>query len=201
MTTRHSPRSRKRGRPSYTVSMLRWTASLTLAVLAASLTSHALAQSAPQPAALSAATLVPVELPHPVYPPIAQAARVQGDVEVTVTVRPDGSVATAAVTGADMPLLGPAAVNAAKNARFECRGCDGAPTPAYSIVYAFNMNGTPDDSGEVQQPALLVESSSRSRVTTVVETPLLVCGYRSELAVRARSIKCAWLWKCGYDVQ
>jgi TonB family protein len=144
---------------------------------------------------------VPVELPHPVYPPIAQAARVQGNVEVSVTVRPDGSVAAAAVTGANIPLLGPAAVDAAKNARFECRGCEGAPTPAYSIVYAFNMNGTPDHSGEVQQPALLVESSTRSRVTTVGETPLITCGYRRQVAVRARSIKCAWLWKCGHDVQ
>ena len=66
--------------------------------------------------------IVPVEWPRPVYPQIARSARVQGEVEVAVDVRPDGSVAAVQVVRG-IPLLDQAVTEAVRRARFECRGC------------------------------------------------------------------------------
>jgi hypothetical protein len=49
--------------------------------------------SATVASAQTAAAIVPIEWPRPVYPQIAQSARVTGKVELAVDVRPDGSVA------------------------------------------------------------------------------------------------------------
>src|SRR5688572_42260 len=81
--------------------------------------------------------IVPITLARPVYPPIAVAARVTGEVEVKVSVRPDGSVdSTVGITGP--PLLHRAAVEAAQQSRFECREC-GEGTISYSVVYVFEL--------------------------------------------------------------
>jgi TonB family protein len=137
--------------------------------------------------------VVPVSLPHAVYPPIAQMARVQGEVEVTVSVGADGSVESAQVTGKDIPLLAPAAIDAAKKSTFECRGCTGEPA-SYSIVYAFGLEM------QARSPEPVQESASRSRVTIVEETPLCDhCGGGRRMPVTVRSAKCLWLWKCGVE--
>jgi TonB family protein len=85
----------------------------------------------------SQAVVVPTTVPQPVYPPIAISARVMGDVVITVLVRPDGSVASAAVeSGA--PLLREVALKAAQQAHYECRGCTESGTP-YSLVFMFRL--------------------------------------------------------------
>ena len=179
------------------MNMAGWRLPLVLALLSAAPVRPAIAQSVPGSAAPTA-TIVPVHLPQATYPPIAQSARVQGDVEVTVNVRPDGSVAEAALTATSWPLLGPAALAAAKNATFECRGCAGPTLAVYSIVYAFKMDGGSGPAGNVEQPIPVQESLTRSRVTTVVEMLPIQCIYRTPIVVSVRSAKCAWLWKCGY---
>jgi TonB family protein len=173
---------------AYTAPVSRYRVFLVLAV-AALVVSDARAQS---PADSGSPQAVPVSLPHPVYPPIAQSARVQGEVAVTVSVGADGSVASAQITGKDIPLLSAAAIDAAKKSTFECRGCVAAPA-SYTIVYAFWL-----EIG-ARSPEPDQESPSRSRVTTAEEAPLCDhCG-GPHMPTAVRSAKCLWLWKCGVE--
>jgi TonB family protein len=173
--------------------MRRWPVWLVFA-LAMLTVAKALAQD-PGGREVARATAVPVRLPHPVYPAIAQSARVQGIIEVTVTVRSDGSVASAVIAGKDIPLLSPAALAAAGKAEFECRGCAGTPAH-YSIVYVFTFEGSRTTVRDEDQPEPVHESAGQSRVTTLAETP--ECDHCGGHMYRpARSAKCVWLWKCG----
>ena len=60
----------------------------------------------------------PVSLPRPPYPPAARAVRAAGEVEVDLTVEPDGTV-SAAPARSGHPLLRAASVKAARSAKFE----------------------------------------------------------------------------------
>jgi TonB family protein len=60
----------------------------------------------------------PISLPKPPYPPAARAVRASGEVEVELTVEPDGSV-SAATARSGHPLLRAAALKAARSAKFE----------------------------------------------------------------------------------
>jgi len=64
--------------------------------------------------------VVPVTVMRPAYPRIAESARVHGEVEVQVAVRPNGTVESATVIRG-LPLLQPAALEAARKSRFDCR--------------------------------------------------------------------------------
>src|SRR5438309_1049433 len=71
-----------------------------------------------------------VNLVRPEYPPIAQSARVQGQVTVALVIRRDGSVAEASVDIKELgaaPIvssqMGEAARVAAVTSRFGCHGC------------------------------------------------------------------------------
>lgn len=133
-------------------------------------------------AAAPQGTVVPVKLSRPAYPTIALSARVTGDVEVLVHIRPDGGVKSATVTSGTALLSG-AALEAARSSQFECRGCIEAST-AYSLLFSFRLDVTIDS-----VPA------AENRVTIVAETPIVggvVWSYFS-----ARSAKCLWLWRCG----
>jgi TonB family protein len=81
-------------------------------------------------------------LPAPVYPPAAMAVRASGIVAVKVIVDEEGNVIAAfAISG--HPLLRPAAVEAAKDARFAPSPLSGQPVKASGILtYKFVM---PDD--------------------------------------------------------
>jgi len=74
-----------------------------------------------------------LELPKPVYPPIAMAAHASGTVEVKVIVDLDGSViAAASISG--HPLLQAAALNAARNARFSPTKLNGEPVKVVGVI-------------------------------------------------------------------
>ena len=113
--------------------------------------------------------VVPVRLLRPVYPPIAVSARVSGDVEVNVRVRPDSSVESATIVSGPT-LLQQAALEAAQKSSFECRGCSEAATP-YSVVFAFQLVGETQSAAEDDQRGTVTETPSQSRVTIVAETP------------------------------
>ena len=163
-----------------------------LALAFSSFVSPAGAQSATDAVAWQAMA-VPVHLPPAIYPPIAQAARVQGAVEVIVTVRPNGSIASAVVAGRDIPILSGAALAAAAKAGFECRWCVGV-SAQYSIVYQFTMGGLSHD----VRLEPVCETAGRSRVTTWADSPICDhCGGHISSAIPVRSAKCGWLWKCG----
>jgi len=74
-----------------------------------------------------------LELPKPVYPPIAMAAHASGTVGVKVIIDVDGSViAAASISG--HPLLQGAAVNAARNARFSPTKVNGQPVKVVGVI-------------------------------------------------------------------
>jgi TonB family protein len=74
-----------------------------------------------------------LELPKPVYPPIARAAHASGTVGVKVLIDVDGTViAAASISG--HPLLQGAAVNAARNARFAPTKVNGQPVKVVGVI-------------------------------------------------------------------
>ncbi len=80
-----------------------------------------------------------VDLPMPEYPPMAKQARVSGTVTVEVVIDEMGKVVSArALTGSGM--LQPAAVNAAKRARFSPTMLSGQPVKAIGTInYNFSL--------------------------------------------------------------
>lgn len=78
-----------------------------------------------------------ISLPRPIYPEDARQQKVAGLVRVLATVDENGSVAEAeAVSGS--PMLQEAAVNAARQAKFEPLGRAGRPTKTKTII-AYNF--------------------------------------------------------------
>jgi protein TonB len=78
-----------------------------------------------------------ISLPRPVYPEEARQQKVAGVVRVLATVDENGSVAEAeAVSGS--PMLQEAAVNAARQAKFEPLGRAGSSTRTKTII-AYNF--------------------------------------------------------------
>lgn len=74
-----------------------------------------------------------LELPKPVYPPIARAAHASGTVEVMVIIGLDGTViAAASISG--HPLLQAAAVSAARNSRFAPPKRNGEPVKVVGVL-------------------------------------------------------------------
>ena len=62
-----------------------------------------------------------VNLSQPIYPPLARQANIHGEVDVTVTVHPNGTFEASFQTG--HPMLKQAALDSARQSRFECRAC------------------------------------------------------------------------------
>lgn len=79
-------------------------------------------------------------LSPPVFPPLARVARVNGEVEIALQVRQDGSVESAAVVKGH-PLLKAAALDSARQSEFECREC-GEGLTAYTLLYTFAYTST-----------------------------------------------------------
>ena len=69
----------------------------------------------------------------PVYPPIAQSARVQGDVIIEATIGPDGKVQDARVLRS-VPLLDQAAVTAVRSWEYTPTLLNGQPVPVIMTV-------------------------------------------------------------------
>jgi len=126
-------------------------------------------------------------LAQPTYPPLAQQARIQGDVEVTVGVRRDGSVESVAIRSGHN-LLAPTALESAQKSRFECRGCVEAVTSC-SLVYSFRLATDEREANHVIQ--------SENYVTVFSPEPPLAIFDDFGVRVRVRSVKCLYLWKCS----
>src|SRR5713226_1724058 len=95
------------------------------------LVSGALAQN-------SAETKVVVtKLSVPTYPKLALQARNAGIVELSVAVRPDGSIESVALVNGH-PMLKAAATESAQKTEFECKDCREALTP-YRMTYKFEL--------------------------------------------------------------
>jgi TonB family protein len=113
-----------------------------IAFLLAVVAGRVFAQRTPQTTAppMSNGTAVLVSLFKPVYPLLARQANISGEVRVALTVRPDGTTKAAVESG--HPMLIQAALDSAKQSRFECRACS-APV-SYLLVYSFKLTTAGD---------------------------------------------------------
>ncbi len=80
-----------------------------------------------------------ITLPKPSYPPAAQAMRIEGAVQIQITIDKDGSVISAKAVGGH-PTLRRAAENAARLARFSPTKLSNVPVKATGIItYNFKL--------------------------------------------------------------
>jgi TonB family protein len=156
----------------------------------AALTCVAAAQSPPQPAT-SKGAVVFASLADPKYPPLARQARIAGEVQIKLEIRKDGSVTSATVVSGH-PMLVDAALNSAKQSRFECRDCRDDQTQ-YIVVYSFQIAASPGwpcpENGGAPR---VIQEGNR---VTVTGDPVMIDPYFSN--IRVRSAKCLYLWRCG----
>src|SRR6202795_2950590 len=137
------------------------------------------------------------KLSPPVYPRLAQAARILGDVQVTVRVWRDGSVESASLVSGH-PVLVQAALVSARQSQFECHGCSEELT-SYSLTYKFKL--APRDPpknchGDADPPPPQSEVDLAGHQVTLFAWQLWTCDPAVEIH-RFRSAKCWYLWRCG----
>lgn len=142
--------------------------------------------------------VVLTKLVQPIYPPLARAAHITGDVDLLITVRADGVVETVVVTSGH-PLLEQSAMTSAQQSQFECRECR-EPLTKYRLVYSFEIEGEcecePKDtqskqSGQQTYPRV---THAENRVTVVAH---ILCTCDPAVTIKARSLKCLYLWNCS----
>lgn len=142
-----------------------------------------------------APTVTLTALSSSVYPAIALTARVQGDVEVAVNVRPDGSVESATVMSGPA-LLWKGALSSAEQSQFRCLNCGGEAT-SYHLIYTYR----------IVEPSIMPTTcfgttpGGRTEVSHAGNHVTLI-GHPSEyldcvISRKVRSPKCLYLWKCG----
>jgi TonB family protein len=131
-----------------------------------------------------------VDFPPAAYPPIALAARVSGQVELKVAIRLDGSVASAeALSGPAMLLKD--AIESAKQMRFDCAACS-AHENQFRIDFKYELSTAYTcDPPDPSYPRVLQSAG----VVTFIGQPAGTCD---PSAIRVRSAKCLYLWKCGW---
>jgi TonB family protein len=132
----------------------------------------------------------------PIYPRLAAAAAIHGDVELSLLIGQNGSVESVNVATGH-PMLRQAAIDSARDSRFECRECGKSGAP-YSLIYQFRITATDPQqycnhtTGDTPAPKL---DESGHHVTVLAEE-MWTCdpavSYR-----KVRSTKCLYLWKCG----
>lgn len=140
------------------------------------------------------------KLSPPIFPQMARVARVTGDVEIALRIRQDGSVESAEATSGH-PLLKEAALESARQSKFECHQCT-SPT-LYSVLYTFGYTSTqhccqPQESSAAagqRAEAQAGITQSQNHITVLVE-PFCVCDPGADV-IKVRSAKCLFLWHCG----
>ncbi|MBZ5576191.1 MAG: energy transducer TonB, partial [Acidobacteriia bacterium] len=142
-----------------------------------------------------------INLFRPVYPPLALTARISGNVELIVTVRPDGSLNSVRVINGQQ-LLREVALESAQRSRYACTGCSQAVTSS-TLIYTFQLGPTiyctttPVKANKEPEPAeqfpQIIQSQNH---VTVVDRPVGTCDVAPD-RVKVRSANCLFLWKCG----
>jgi TonB family protein len=141
-----------------------------------------------------------VRLAGPVYPPIARAARVSGEVLVVVQIRADGSIASVRVASGP-PMLHQAAIESASHSTFTCSGCTEA-NHDYSVAYSFKVVDEGDCCEGYSTPSSFehLPETPAERTTHVLVTAPQTClcdPAATKTRTKARSVRCLWLWKCS----
>jgi Gram-negative bacterial TonB protein C-terminal len=175
--------------------------SLTLSLVAFVLIENAHAQSASASDTPHAGVALS-KLSAPVYPRVAQNAHIQGDVDLTVRVRSDGSLESVVLVSGHA-MLRQNSIDSAQRSQFECVDCVEAVT-SYALRYKFQISprDPPRDcnaSAEPQPPSPEVDPVRHQ--VTVFAWELWTCDpTASTTYVRVRSAKCLYLWRCGRNV-
>jgi len=138
----------------------------------------------------------------PTYPPLAKQTRQYGDVQLQLTIRPDGTIESAEVLSGP-PLLRDAALSSAEKSTFECRNCKEGPT-FYLMTYSFNLSPTIYCSATAAKPDNSPPDAPYPRIShsqnhiTVEEQPIGTCDLPATIGYnKVRSIKCLYLWRCA----
>jgi TonB family protein len=90
-----------------------------------------------------------------VYPPIARAAHISGDVKLTLDIAPDGTV-TAVKVLSGHPMLVTSATDAIKKWRFHCDDCKYGEPFHHSIIFDFKIALSEDRGKWLQLPDRIV---------------------------------------------
>jgi TonB family protein len=131
------------------------------------------------------------KLHHPIYPPLARTAAIHGDVALTVRIRQDGSADSIEFVSGH-PMLKEAAIESAKQAQFECRGCKEAAAPC-SLVYTFQFS----DESCCTAPSRPPKVSQSEHHVWITTAPFCLCDPSFTVTRKVRSAKCLYLWRCG----
>jgi len=164
----------------------------------------------------SAARVGLIKIFPPTYPPLARMAGITGDVTLKVIVHYDGTVdSVTPVSG--HPMLLPAAVESARQSKFECVGCGGSDTAGF-FTYSFDPNldeADPDPCCCTDYPGKPLKNNPRTPAVsqsgnhiTIKGSPLCMCPNSTcpcnvawvRAHSRYRAAKCLYLWKCGFRV-
>lgn len=113
------------------------------------------------------------EFHEPVYPQMARIAHIYGRVTLEITLQPDGTVTIQDVSG--HPILVQAARDSIQQSKLSCEGCGKEPH-TFSIVYEFKIQ----DRRPPPAPAQPLRAVRRYKV---------------------RSIRCLYLWRCGFELK
>jgi len=177
---------------------------LILALAAAvALSTEVVAHSFAQAAATSDSPqsgVVLAKLARPVYPPLARATRISGDVRLLLGIRRDKSIESAVIVKRS-PALQQTALESVQQSQFECPSCTEVVT-SYSLVYTFQLvdycrtakNGPSKDAPRDGQPRAQV-IQSQNHVTVLDEPSWCDPGVTIH---KVRSTKCLYLWKYGW---
>jgi hypothetical protein len=143
---------------------------------------------------------VVIQLADPVYPPIARAAHVNGEVVVVAEIRADGSVVSVRVDSGP-PMLHQAAIDSSSHSTFECRGCVEGEQE-YRIVYSFKFIDEGDCCEGYSKPSSFkrLPEAAGEHTTEVLVMAHSIClcdPAATTTSIKARSVKCLWLWKCS----
>jgi TonB family protein len=131
-----------------------------------------------------------VELTTPIYPPMALAARVSGEVKLDVTIGEGGTPSAVAVQSGP-PMLRQAAIDSATRSKF--RANIEVPGGIHPVTYRFVLDWPTKCERDNSYPRVKHEGD----LVTVTEQPALICDPATSIEkVRFRSAKCLYLWKC-----
>jgi len=136
------------------------------------------------------------KLSPPIYPPLARQAHIWGDVNLTIRIRQDGSVESAAIVSGHA-MLKQAALDSAKKSEFECPGCSEALT-SHSLVYTFKFTEKKCcTETEQSEPHPRVEVTQSQNHVTILTDTACICDPSADVR-RVRSAKCLYLWRCAF---
>ena len=131
-----------------------------------------------------------VNLKPPIYPPIARAAHVAGEVDLEISILENGAAGDVRVKSGPQ-MLREAAVESAKSSLFQAVGLRN-DSHSYVLVYKFALEPASCGEGrEMSYPHVSYDSTT----VTISDKAVELCDPAAD--IRVRSAKCLFLWKCG----